>query len=373
MPARPREPLHTLLPEFPWDTLVDATALAQRHPQGFVDLSIGAPIDEVAPGTQLALAEAAAEPGYPPTTGTPELLTACVDWLSRVHSVTGLDADFIQPVVGTKEAVASLPWILGIGPGHKVVIPEIAYPTYEVAARAAGADILRADSLTQLGPLTPSLMFINTPSNPTGAVLGIDHLRKVVSWAQHRGVIVVSDECYLGLGWYDNNPPVSILDPRVNEGNLTGLLALHSLSKSHNLASYRFGFFAGDPALITEIAQARKHLGAMVPWAVQQAATVALADDVSAQIQRLRYARRRAVLMRSLIEAGFRIDHSEAGLYLWATRDEPGRESVMWLAERGILAAPGEFYGVRGENYVRLSLTASDEDILAAADRIAAE
>lgn len=372
MPARQRDPLSGRLPEFPWDTLIDATAVAAKLPEGMINLSIGTPIDQVAPGTQLALAEAAAEPGYPPTAGYPELLAACVSWLDRAHGVTGMEPEYIQPVIGTKEAVSSLPLLLGIGAGHTVVIPEVAYPTYEVAALTSGARPLRADSLTQLGPLTPTLMFINTPSNPTGAVLGVDHLRKVVSWAQQRGVIVVSDECYLGLGWDDTDPPVSILDPRVNEGDLTGLLALHSLSKSHSLASYRFGFFAGDPALIAEIQTARKHLGLMVPHAVQRAAIAALEDDLSAEIQKLRYARRRAILLRALSTAGFAIDHSEAGLYLWATRGEPCRDTISWLAERGILAAPGEFYGPRGKNHVRIALTASDEDVLTAADRIAA-
>ncbi|MDU0478294.1 succinyldiaminopimelate transaminase [Staphylococcus chromogenes] len=372
MPARQRDALHTRLPAFPWDTLADAHVAADNHPGGKIDLSIGTPVDEVAPGAQLALAEHAAHPGYPPTLGSFELREACVSWLLRAHGISGLEPDYIQPVVGTKEAVSSLPLMLGIGAGHTVVIPEIAYPTYEVGALVSGARVIRADSLTQLGPMTPSLMFINTPSNPTGAVLGVDHLRKVVSWAQQRGVIVVSDECYLGLGWDDNNPPVSILDPRVNEGDLTGLLALHSLSKSHNFASYRFGFFAGDPSVISELAEARKHLGLMVPGPVQAAAIAAMEDDISADIQRLRYARRRAVLLRALSEAGFRVDHSEAGLYLWATREENCRETISWLAKRGIIAAPGEFYGPRGANHVRFSLTAADHQIMDAADRITA-
>lgn len=370
MSARPRDVLAARLPDFPWDTLSQAKRRAVAHPGGLVDLSIGTPIDEVAPGIQLALATVAAEPGYPPTEGIPGLREDIVAWLDRRHGVTGFEPDFVQPVVGTKEAVSLAPLMLGVGEGHTVVIPEIAYPTYEVAALTSGAQVVRADSLTQLGPSTPTLMFINTPSNPTGKVLGIDHLKKVVSWAQERGVIVISDECYIGLGWSDTNPPMSILDPRVNGGDITGLLALHSLSKSSNLASYRFGFFAGDPALIAELRLARKHLGLMIPHAVQHAARAALQDDDQEAMQKLRYAHRRVRLIRALIDAGCTITDSEAGLYLWTTRGEPCRDTVDWFADRGILVAPGEFYGPKGAQHVRIALTGSDADIAAACERL---
>ncbi|MEJ6012670.1 succinyldiaminopimelate transaminase [Corynebacterium sp. H127] len=370
MPASPRVPLGNRLPEFPWDTLAPAKEKAAQFDGGLVDLSIGTPVDAIAPGIQLELSNAAAAPGYPPTQGIPGLREAAVDWLARRHNVPGMEPEYLFPVVGTKEAVALLPLMLGLGAQHTVVIPEVAYPTYEVAALTAGCRVIRADSLTQLGPATPALLFLNTPSNPTGKVLGLEHLKKVVSWAQQRGVIVCSDECYIGLGWSDTNPPISILDPRVNGGDLTGLLALHSLSKSSNLASYRFGFFAGDPALIAELGLARKHLGFMVPGPVQRAAIAALCDDEQEQLQQLRYSRRRLALFKALIAAGFDIDDSEAGLYLWATRGEDCQETVAWFAERGILVAPGSFYGPKGKRHVRIALSATDEDIAAAVERI---
>lgn len=363
-----RTPLGTRLPDFPWDTLAEAKATAAAHPDGIVNLSVGTPVDPVAPGIQLALAEAAAEPGYPQTAGTGELRAAIVDALARRYSMTGLGDDAVLPVVGTKEAIALLPTLLGIREGF-VVIPEVAYPTYEVAALLGDNRVLRADSLVRIGPETPDLLFINSPSNPTGKVLGIEHLRKVVSWARERGVIVASDECYLGLAW--EGEAVSILDPRVCDGDHTGLIAIHSLSKTSNLASYRAGYLAGDPALIGELLQVRKHLGLMVPGPIQQAMIAALNDDTQEGAQRLTYARRRAVLMKALIDAGFTVDHSEAGLYLWATRGEHCRDTVEWLASLGILVAPGDFYGPRGEEYIRMALTGTDERIDAAAARLA--
>ena len=365
-----RTPLATRLPDFPWDTLDDARERAEAHPDGIVNLSVGTPVDPVAPGIQLALQSVAAEPGYPQTAGTPELRAAIASSLARRYGMTGLGREAVLPVVGTKEAIALLPTLLGIREGF-VVIPEVAYPTYEVAALLGSNRILRADSLLRIGPEKPDLLFLNSPSNPTGKVLGVDHLRKVVGWARERGVIVASDECYLGLGWADDNPPVSILDPRVCDGDHTGLIAIHSLSKSSNLASYRAGFLAGDPALISELLEVRKHLGLMVPGPIQGAMIAALEDDEQEAGQRLVYARRRVVLLRALIDAGFRVDDSEAGLYLWATRDEPCHDTVDRLAELGILVAPGDFYGPRGARHVRVALTATDERIDAAAARLA--
>ena len=250
------------------------------------------------------------------------------------------------------------------------MLPELAYPTYDVGARLAGARALAADSLTQLGPQTPALIYLNSPANPTGRVLGVDHLRKVVGWARERGVIVASDECYLGLGW--DAQPVSVLHPSVSDGDHTGLLAVHSLSKTSSLAGYRAGFVAGDPELVGELLAVRKHAGMMVPTPVQSAMVAALDDDAHEAEQRQRYARRRDQLLPAVRGAGFTVEHSEAGLYLWATRGEPCRDSVAWFAERGILVAPGEFYGPRGAQHVRIALTATDERIAAAVERLAA-
>ncbi|WP_096289701.1 succinyldiaminopimelate transaminase [Mycobacterium ahvazicum] len=358
------------LPEFPWDTLAEAKALAGAHPDGVVDLSIGTPVDPVAPVIQEALAAASASPGYPATAGTEQLRESAVTALGRRFGVAGLAENAVLPVIGTKELIAWLPTLLGLGPADVVVVPELAYPTYDVGARLAGAQVLRADSLTQLGPLSPALIYLNSPSNPTGRVLGLDHLRKVVGWARERRVVVASDECYLGLGW--EAEPLSVLHPAVCDGDHTGLLAVHSLSKSSSLAGYRAGFVAGDPGLVAELLAVRKHAGMIVPTPVQAAMVAALDDDDHEKVQRECYARRRAALAPALRAAGFAIDDSEAGLYLWATRGESSRDSVGWLAGRGILVAPGEFYGPSGGRHVRVALTATDERIDAAVHRLTA-
>ncbi|MFQ6272702.1 succinyldiaminopimelate transaminase [Kutzneria viridogrisea] len=356
------------LPDFPWDTLADHAARARSHPGGVVDLSVGTPVDPVAEPIREALAAVADQPGYPTTHGTAELRQSAVDALARRFGITGLDPVAVLPTIGSKELVAWLPTLLGVGAGDLVAIPELAYPTYEVGARLAGAEFLRADSLIALGPQRPKLLWLNSPSNPTGKVLPVEHLRKVVEWARERGTVVASDECYLSLHW--DAEPVSVLDPRVNGGSLDGLLAVHSLSKSSSLAGYRAGFVTGDPVLVDRLLQVRKHAGMIVPRPVQSAITAALSEDQHVVEQRARYGARRKVLLEALLGAGFTVDHSEAGLYLWATRGEDAWTTVAWLAERGILVAPGTFYGPNGHKHVRVALTATDERVAAAAARL---
>jgi len=363
------------LPDFPWDHLVQYAERARSHPDGIVDLSVGTPVDPTPEVIQAALRDAADSPGYPVTIGRPETRQACLDWLARCHGVdpqaTGLGLDGVLPVIGSKELIASMPGHLGIGPGDLIVWPAAAYPTYEVGAALAGARGLASDSLTAIGPERPKLMWINSPSNPTGKVLPIAHLRKVVEWCRDRGTILVADECYIECHW-EGEAPLSVLHPDVNDGSLEGLLAVHSLSKRSNLAGYRCAFVAGDPALVGELLAVRKNLGLQMPGPQQAAMVAALDDDAHAREQHARYAARRAKLRTALESAGFRIDHSEASLYLWSTRDEDCWETVSWLADRGILVAPGSFYGRAGGKHVRVAFTATDERVDAAVARLSA-
>jgi succinyldiaminopimelate transaminase len=354
------------LPDFPWDLLEPAKARASAHADGIVDLSIGTPVDPVPDVIQAALAGHTDAPGYPLTAGTPELRAAMTHWVRRNCGIA--DGFGVLPTIGSKELVAWLPTLLGIGPGDTVVIPSVCYPTYEVGARLVGATVIRSDEPETLGDATGArLVWINSPGNPHGAVLSPERIRATIDWARANDVVVASDECYLTLGW--ERTPTSAL--AVCDGDTTGVLAVHSLSKRSNLAGYRAGFVAGDPALVAELLAVRKHAGMIVPGPVQTAMIAALDDEAHVAEQRSRYERRRAVLREALLAAGFSIDASEAGLYLWARRGEDCWTTVDWLAARGILAAPGSFYGPAGDAYVRLALTATDERIAAAVRRLA--
>ena len=267
------------LPAFTWDRIAPLREKAGLHPDGIVDLSMGTPVDPVPGLIRDALAGASNAPGYPATWGTPRLRAAAAGWLARGHGVS-VPPDDVLPVVGTKEFVAWLPLMLGLGPGDVVLHPELAYPTYDIGARLAGASVVASDSLLSAGPARVKLVWVNSPSNPTGRVLPTDHLRKVVEWGRERGAVVASDECYISLGWEAS--PVSVLHPDVCGPSRDGVLAVHSLSKRSNLAGYRAGFVTGDPALVADLLAIRKQAGMIMPGPVQAAMTAALDDDAHA-------------------------------------------------------------------------------------------
>ncbi|MFF1413836.1 succinyldiaminopimelate transaminase [Streptomyces sp. NPDC058289] len=358
------------LPVFPWDKLEPYKATAAAHPDGIVDLSVGTPVDPVPELIQRALIEAADSPGYPAVWGTPALRDAITGWVRSRLGASAAGHRNVLPVVGSKELVAWLPTQLGLGAGDQVAYPRLAYPTYEVGARLCGAEpVVYDDPTTDLDPARVKLLWLNSPSNPTGKVLPKEELVRIVAWAREHGILIFSDECYLELGW--EAEPVSVLDDEVCGGSYEGIVAVHSLSKRSNLAGYRAAFIAGDAEVLGELLQIRKHGGMMTPAPVQAATVAALGDDVHVEEQRVRYADRRAALRAALEAHGFRVEHSEASLYLWVTRDEPCWDTVAHLAELGVLVAPGDFYGEAGAHFVRVAFTATDERVAAAVKRLA--
>ncbi|RAJ71519.1 succinyldiaminopimelate aminotransferase [Streptomyces sp. Amel2xB2] len=367
-PASPASAVSARLPEFPWDRLEPYKAAAAAHGDGIVDLSVGTPVDPVPELIRQALADAADSPGYPTVWGTAALRDAVTDWCERRLGAAGLAHRNVLPLVGSKEFVAWLPTQLGLGPGDRVAYPRLAYPTYEVGARLARAEPVVYDDPTELDPRGLRLLWLNSPSNPTGRVLDAALLARTVAWAREHGVLLVADECYLELGW--ETEPVSVLRPDVCGGSYEGVVAVHSLSKRSNLAGYRAAFAVGDEAVLGELLHIRKHGGMMVPAPVQAASVAALGDDAHVARQRERYAARRAALRTALEGRGFRIEHSEASLYLWATRDEPCWDTVGDLSKLGVLVAPGDFYGEAGEQFVRVAFTATDERVAAAVRRL---
>ncbi|MFJ8443901.1 succinyldiaminopimelate transaminase [Kitasatospora griseola] len=355
------------LPVFPWDKLEPYKRTAEGHPDGLCDFSVGTPVDPVPELIQQALAAHTDTPGYPTVWGPLALRESIAGWLNRRMGAE-IGPEAVLPTVGSKELVAWLPGQLGLGPGDQVAYPKLAYPTYEVGALLCGAEPVAYGDLDELDGGKVRLLWLNSPSNPTGRVLGADELRRAVEWARAHRVLLVSDECYLELGW--EAEPVSVLNPSVCGDSHEGLLAVHSLSKRSNLAGYRASFVAGDPVVVRELLEIRKHGGMIVPAPVQAATAVALADDAHVAEQRERYARRRGALRAALEAYGFRIEHSEASLYLWATQDRPCWETVAELAGLGILVAPGDFYGPAGDRFVRVAFTATDERVAAAVERL---
>ena len=353
------------LPEFPWDQLAPAKERAAAHPGGICDLSVGTPVDDTPAFIREALADASNAHGYPTVIGTTEVREAIVTWGKR-RGMVDVGMNGVIPTIGSKEAVAWIPFLLGVRPGDTVLVPEVAYPTYDIGARLAGATPVAVDPTDPSSWPDAALVYLNSPGNPDGHVMSTDELRAVVAWARSHGAVVVSDECYAALPWsepYVSEGVPSLLDTDVCEGNASGLLVLYSLSKQSNLAGYRGALIYGDPALVAPIVSVRKHSGLMVPAPVQHAMAVALNDTEHVERQRCVYAVRRALLLEALTDAGLDVDpDSAAGLYLWVA--DPANPTDSWalvnrLAELGILVAPGDFYGTAAHGRVRVALTLS--------------
>jgi succinyldiaminopimelate transaminase len=269
---------------------------------------------------------------------------------------------------------------LGLKPGDVVVRPSVAYPTYDIGATFAGAEQIAVDDLDELDDETRArvrLVWVNSPANPTGSVRNAESLKRLVDQARALGAVVASDECYAELGWGEwdvqrgGDAVPSILDPRVAVGSHEGLLAVYSLSKQSNVAGYRAAFVAGDPDIMANLVNSRKHAGMIVPYPVQEAMRAALGDDVHVQAQKDLYRGRRERLVPALQQFGLEIKESDAGLYLWSTAGESTWETVGRLAGRGIVVGPGVFYGEAGNGFVRVALTGTDERIDEAVSRLA--
>lgn len=329
---------------------------AKKFPGGFIDLSQGTPVDPTPQFIQEALSKASNSPGYPLTAGSVQLRDAIKNW---AISNLGARGEFdVLPVIGSKEFVALLPTFLQ---SKKVLYPKIAYPTYVVGTLIASAQPISVDIDAASWPAA-DLAWINSPANPTGQVHSDEQILNAITWARKNSAVLASDECYLSF----STTAKSIL--ALANGDNNGLLAVHSLSKRSNMAGYRAAFVIGDVKLIDQIRQIRKHAGLMVPQPIQQAMITALSDNQHAKEQALCYEKRREKLINALIPLGFTIQHSQAGLYIWCSRNEDCYKTVEWFANLGILVTPGAFYG--SSDFVRIALTATDQNIDKVVERV---
>jgi succinyldiaminopimelate transaminase len=359
------------LPEYPWQKLKPFREVAAKHHLGSIDLSVGNPIDPTPQIVQDALDAASDSHSYPTTWGELETRSAITNWYATRRRVPGLTTEQVLPTIGSKEFISWLPLMLGLGKGDVMVQPRIAYTAYEVGAAFAGCDLVSSDDPAQW-PENTKLIWLNSPGNPTGEVLGVQRLRVAVQRARELGAVIVNDECYAEIGWSGewNQFIPCILDPLVTDGDNTNVLSIYSLSKQSNLAGYRAAFAAGDGELIAGIVNLRMHSGMLVPTPVQRAIAAAVGDYSHVKAQKEVYRKRRDLLLPAVIKAGFEISDSEAGLYLWASKGENCWETVAQLANIGIIAVPGDFYGEAGNNFVRFSITATDDEILRAVSRL---
>jgi aspartate/methionine/tyrosine aminotransferase len=374
-----------VIPTYPYDRLEPIEQIARRAPGGMVDLSIGTPCDPPPTFVVEALSGTDSERGYPTVASTAPLVDEVRGLIDRRFDVA-LERSHVGVCIGTKEFVAGVPqWLRLRDPSRDTVLyPAISYPTYEMGALLASCRAvpvpLAPDGRMRLDLVAPDdlgralVLWSNSPSNPTGS---LDDLDAAAAWGRLHGIPVFSDECYFEYTW--SAPPRSIL-----QAGVEGVVAVHSISKRSNAAGLRVGFYAGDPAIVHDLVEIRRHAGFMVPGPIQVAAARALGDDEHVAIQRGRYRARLERLIGAFGEIGVKAEMPEGGFYLWieapdafADDAEPG-EGPEWGFTRylartaGMLVSPGEFYGPDGSGFVRIAVVQPDDAIALAADRLVA-
>lgn len=359
-------------PPYPYERLDAFKPLAAKFEGGLVDLSIGTPCD--APPQQVldVLASSNSERGYPASIGSVDLRNAFSRWMQRRFAVT-MDPKNISACIGTKEFVGTLPqWLKLRTPDRDTVLyPAVSYPTYEmgaVLARCRAVPVpmndrggLDLSSISELDAARALVLWVNSPSNPTGA---LDDLSAAASWGRSHGVPVFSDECYAEFTW--QGPPQSIL-----QHGSEGVVAVHSLSKRSNLAGLRVGAYAGDPELVSYLSEIRKHVGLMVPGPAQAAGVAALDDDDHVHQQRQTYLRRLSTMADILQQwSGLPVGMPEGGFYLWFRVGDAWAFTERLAREGGALISPGDLYGSQGREFVRVAVVQNDEALDLVARRL---
>ena len=298
---------------------------------------------------------------------------AAVDWLERRFGVTGLTADQVLPTIGSKELIGNLPTQLGLGPDDLVVVPELAYPTYEVGARYAGCQVVGVGLHGRgSGRVRPAIVFINSPANPHGKILGADHLRKM--WPGRASV----GRCSSPTSAISSSPgrasPRRSCIPTSTAGRSRASWRCTRCRSGRTWRATAARSSAGDAAV--RRASCWRCASTSASWCRRRSRPpwlAALADDSTSTEQRAATPSGARRCARRSSRRASRSTHSQGSLYLWATRDEPCRDTIDWLAERGILAAPGDFYGPAGARHVRVAFTATDERVAAAVARLTSD
>ena len=314
---------------------------------------------------------------YPTTNGLAELRAASARYVSRRFGVTVAPDTQVIPTAGAKEAIFSTALaFVDRDRGDAVGYPDPGYPVYARGAVLAGAEAVPVPAgpgfVTKAESVPPSLwermalLWICTPSNPTGAVMGESDLAAVVAEARRHDVLVCSDECYADLYPEGAEPPPSVLQAAADA---EGVLAYLSLSKRSGMTGYRSGAIVGDPVAIERLYRLRTSTGTASPEFVQWAAVTAWDDDTHVGERRAVFDEKRRVLRGGLEAAGLRVVASEAGLYLWVAVDDD-LAAAEALAETGVFVSPGRMFGDRGFGHLRLALVPDVETCRRAVDLI---
>jgi succinyldiaminopimelate transaminase len=368
---------------YPFEELDRHKAEAIADGRILVDFGVGDPREETPAFIREALTSAIAPTSsYPRAAGLPELREAIVSWVDRRFGVV-LDPDVhVLPTLGSKEPIFGLAQAL-LDPEARKHLVSVTTPGYTIperGARFAGGDVARFE-LREAGGFLPdldavdastwnrtSILWLNYPNNPTGAVAPLSFLRAAAERCRSHDVLLASDEAYCEL-WFEGEPPASALQI----GDLTNVLAFHTLSKRSSMTGYRSGFVAGDPELIAALRRLRPSVGVTPQEFVQRASVAAWSDERHVEEMRAAYGRKRKLFLDLFAASGIHVAGSVATFYLWVAVPA-GKTSLDWSLElldaADVLVAPGSFFGPAGEGYVRMAMVPTLEECERAAEAL---
>ncbi len=322
-----------------------------------------------------ALHQAAEDPvnhRYPESEGLPELREAIARYYQRRFEVTFDPLKETLPLIGSKEGIGHIA-LCFIDPGDIALVPDPAYPVYEIGTMFAGGESCRLD-LTRENGWLPNLdaipadvarrakvLWLNYPNNPTGAVAPLEFFEKAVAWAKKYDVAILHDNPYCDVA-YDGYEPVSIFQV---PGAKDVAVEFNSWSKAYNMTGWRIGMVVGNAQMVDALMRVKSNLDSGIPQAIQKMAIAAIdgPQDCIDEHNRI-YQRRRDRIVEVLRKCGLQVDVPKASLYVWAKLPE-GVTSADYAArlidETGVVVTPGRGYGLNGEGYIRLSVTTPDD------------
>ena len=365
-------PIFEKLTIYPQQALNERKAKVKALGKKIYDFGIGDPIEPAPEFIRQALRDAV-QPhcGYPKVAGTPEVRKAICDYIQRRFDLSLDIHSHVLPLSGAKEGVFHMP-LLVIDPNvddRTVVFPDPGYPAYHRGALFAGGIshpvaleedyIFRPWELEEELLKKTRLIWLNSPHNPSGVVMGLEDLQRVADLCRKYDILCVSDETYADI--YYKEPPPSIL-----QTGLQNVLAIHSLSKRSGLTGYRSGFVVGDPFWIKKLYTLRANPGVVPQTFINAAAQVAWADDKHVAERREVFRVKKELFLQFFDEQGWEVLGRDATLYLWlrVPTGESGQDYALRLLEHGIVVSPGNMFSVanNGGEYIRLAMVPSLEE-----------
>jgi LL-diaminopimelate aminotransferase len=311
---------------------------------------------------------------YPESEGLPEFRKAVADFYK---SRFGVDLDYnneIINLIGAKEGIAHAP-LCFIDPGDKALVPNPAYPVYEIGTMFAGGETVYVDLLEKNNFLIDftsidtklakeaKMLWINYPNNPTGAIAHLDFFNEAVVFCKEFDIALMHDACYTEVTYDDYVAPSLLQIPEAKDISIE----FYSLSKTANMTGWRVGTAAGNPDLINALMRVKSNIDSGLSQAIQEMGIEALSlskDWINANNEI--YKKRRDKVVATLKEIGLDANAPKATLYIW-TKIPNGYTSASFteklLEEVNVVVTPGSGYGTAGEGYIRLSLTIPDEQI----------